>query len=317
MRRHGLAVVGIVLTVACGYVLQREMSDASVQQWALASQGLSARALVLAALLTASSYAVLTAYEQLAFVHASVSLARWRIGLTSFVACAISNTVGGSILSGAAVRFRFYSRWGMTNRQIAEVVAFYAATCWLGLLVVGGWGLWRTGVPGSGATGWTSALGAGLLLTASLYLLASVLWGHARLVGHACRLPGWRVASAQYVLSMLDWTLSAAVLWMLLPDPKPDFATVAVAFVVAQLAGTASHLPGGIGAFEALMVAQLRPLVPIEGLLVALVAFRGIYYAAPFAVALGILAADEGRVRWQRYDGGRRRELAEPATSRT
>lgn len=318
MRRRGLLAVGAVLVVATGWILWGELSGTSGQEFALASHELSIESLMVAAVLTAASYAVLTGYELLAFANAGVPLARWRVVATSFVGYAISNTVGGSILSGAAVRYRFYSRWGIPTRQIAEVVAFGAGTFWLGLLVIGGWGLWRSGLPlfqGGDAAGWTNALGAGMLVTAPLYLLASVFWRQVRLAGRTYDLPKWQIACAQYLLSMLDWTLSAAVLWVLVPDPTPAFAHVVVAFVVAQLVGAASHLPGGVGAFEAVMVAQQGPLVPIEGLLFALVAFRGIYYVAPCLAAIGILVADEGRVWWRR--GGRPPGLAVGVVPRT
>ena len=163
---------------------------------------------------------------------------------------------------------------------------------------------------GSSAGIWTNALGAGILLVSPLYLFTSIAWRHLTIRGRAYDLPGWRIASAQYVLSILDWTLSAGVLWVLLPDPTPAFSQVSVAFVMAQLIGAASHLPGGIGAFETVIVGQLGQVVPMEGPLFALVAFRGIYYLGPFTAAVGIIAADECRQRWGRC-GGRTHE--EPA----
>lgn len=304
--RHGLLVGGAVLLIATVWFLRGELASVSGQRLALATRGISATDLALAALLTTASYTVLTGCELLAFAHAGVALSRWRIVLTSFLGYAVSNTVGFSMLSGAAVRYRFYSRWEITARQISGIVAFYAGTFWLGLMVIGGWGLWRTSVPlvsiASGVN-WTKALGAVILLMSPLYLLASMVWRHQTIRGRTYDLPGWRIACLQYVLSILDWTLSAGVLWVLLPDPKPAFSQVSVAFVVAQLAGVASHLPGGIGAFEALIVAQLGLPVPMEGLLLAMVAFRGIYYLGPFTAAVGIIAADECRQWWGRCGG--------------
>ncbi len=295
------------LVLATGWILYGELAGAGGQRFALATRGLSSADLTLAALLTTASYTVLAGYELLAFANAGVTLSRWRIALTSFLGYAVSNTIGLSVLSGAAVRYRFYARWKITARQISGIVAFYAGTFWLGLMVLGGWGLWRTSAPlfaGSSGGIRTKALGAGVLLVSSLYLLASLVWRHLTIRGRTYDLPGWRIASAQYVLSILDWTLSAGVLWVLLPSPKPAFSQVSVAFVVAQLIGAASHLPGGVGAFEALIVAQLGQAVPMEGLLLALVAFRGIYYLGPFTAAMGIIAADECR-QWRGRGGGR------------
>lgn len=296
VQRHGALTAALALVVVAVWIVRRELPGVSGQQIALASHGLSSTDFAVAALLTIASYAVLTGYELLAFANAGVPLARSRIVLASFVGCAISNTVGLSLLSGTAIRYRFYARWKVPARQVSGIVAFYSGTFWLGLMVLGGWGLWQADLPlfpGSSSVTWTKLVGAGLLLTSSLYLVASVAWRHPRIGGRSCNLPGWRVATAQYLLSILDWTLSAGVLWVLLPDAKPAFSQVGVAFVIAQLIGLASHIPGGIGAFEALIVGQLGHLVPIESLMLALVAFRGIYYAVPFAAAMGIMAAYE------------------------
>ncbi len=306
MLRHGLLVGGAGLAIAAVWILHGELAGAGGQQFALATHGLAPADMALAALLTMASYTVLAGYELLAFANAGVTLARWRIALTSFLGYAVSNTIGFSVLSGAAVRYRFYARWQITARQISGIVAFYAGTFWLALMVLGGWGLWRTSVPlfaGSSGAIWTKALGAGILLVSSLYLWASIVWRHLTIRGRTYDLPGWRIAAAQYVLSILDWTLSAGILWVLLPDPTPSFSQVSVAFVVAQLIGAASHLPGGIGAFEAVILSQLDHVVPMEALLLSLVAFRGIYYVGPFVAAMAIIAADECRQWWGRCSG--------------
>jgi uncharacterized membrane protein YbhN (UPF0104 family) len=304
MAQHGLLVGGAGLVVATVWILQGELAGVGGKRFALATHRLSSADLALAALLTTASYTVLAGYELLAFANAGVTLSRWRIALTSFLGYAVSNTVGFSVVSGAAVRYRFYARWQITARQMSRIIAFYACTFWLGLMVIGGWGLWRTTVPlFAGSATWSKVFGAGILLISSLYLLASILWRDLTIRGRTYDLPAWSIAAAQYVLSILDWTLSAGVLWVLLPDPKPAFSQVSVAFVVAQLIGAASHLPGGIGAFEALILSQLDHAVPMQDLVLSLVAFRGIYYLVPFATAMAIIGADECRQGWSRYAG--------------
>ena len=53
-----------------------------------------------------------------------------------------------------------------------------------------------------------------------------------------------------------------------------------------------SNVPGGIGVFETVLLLLLRS-VPQDRLLGALVAYRAIYYFAPFALALVLLGAHE------------------------
>ena len=61
-----------------------------------------------------------------------------RVVMTSFLAYAISNNVGFAMLSGASVRYRFYTRWGITAEELSRIVFSYVVTFWLGLLLIGG-----------------------------------------------------------------------------------------------------------------------------------------------------------------------------------
>ena len=89
-------------------------------------------------LLTALNYLVLTGYDQLAVAYAGLRLHRGRVALAGFVSYAISNSLGFGMLSGAAVRFRFYTRWGVGALELSKIVLFQSTTFWLGLLVLGG-----------------------------------------------------------------------------------------------------------------------------------------------------------------------------------
>ena len=47
------------------------------------------------------------------------------------------------MLSGASVRYRFYTRWGVTAEELSRIVFSYSVTFWLGLLALGGLSLAR------------------------------------------------------------------------------------------------------------------------------------------------------------------------------
>ena len=84
---------------------------------------------------------------------------------------------------------------------------------------------------------------------------------------------------------------------MLLPPSGLSFLQFLGAFLVAILLGMASHVPGGVGVFEGLMVLLLKPYLTSGQLLPALVVYRAVYYLLPLAVALVVLVADEVRQR--------------------
>ena len=67
------------------------------------------------------------------------------------------------------------------------------------------------------------------------------------------------------------------------------------AFLIAILLGMASHVPGGVGVFEGLMLLLLKPYLTSGQLLPALVVYRAVYYLVPLGVALIVLVADVTR----------------------
>src|SRR6185369_312497 len=84
----------------------------------------------------------------------------------------------------------------------------------------------------------------------SAFRRAPLRWGTFEL-----RIPPIDLTIVQIVLSAFDWTLAAGVLYVLLPpSPTLGFVDFLGAFLLAQMAGLASHLPGGLGVFETVIV---------------------------------------------------------------
>ena len=63
--------------------------------------------------------------------------------------------------------------------------------------------------------------------------------------------------------------------------------------LVALALAVLSHVPGGLGVLETIIVAALTPTLPVEGVLGALVLYRIIYHVLPLLIALTILATLE------------------------
>jgi len=247
--------------------------------------------------LTAINYVVLIAYDLLAFVYIRKPIARARVALASFVAYAVSNNVGFTMLSGASVRYRFYTRWGVTAEELSRIVFFYTTTFWVGLLLVGGISLARSPlpadlqIPGRSLVtigGWLSAM------TVVAYITATGLRTEPiRIARLIVPLPRLKLAMAQLLVSACDWILAGAVLYVLLPAGRPPLITVLGAFLVAQLLGLASHVPGGVGVFEGLMILLLKPYFTTGELLPSLIVYRAMYYLLPLTAALVVLVGDE------------------------
>lgn len=288
-------LVGLALFAVAILVLGGELRKMPPRELAATMRAMPTTALALAALLTFLNYLILTGYDQLAFVYIRRPISRWQIAMASFVGYAIANNVGFALLSGTSARYRFYSRWGLSGEDISRVVLFYSSTYWLGLNVVGGWALAGGEIQGIDAyvpaslarlTGWL------FLLSAFAYPLFVLIRKTPICVGGVrIELPSMGLVGSQFLLSMLDWVLASAVLYVLVPAPRPDFLYFLGAFLAAQLVALISHVPGGLGVFESLMVLLLG--LPAVKVLPALALFRVIYYLVPLGGALLVLIVDE------------------------
>ena len=289
------ALLSLLLLLAALFVLRHEVDALSWPALNAAVRRIPADRIWTAGLLTLLNFAVLTCFDQLAFRHIGRRPRLAPVALTSFIAYAVSNAVGFALVSGAAVRYRFYSRWGLSSGQIARLVVFYSSTFWLGLLVLGGLALLVAPAPAVGVVPapWLRIIGVALLALAGGYATLPLLGRRSIWVGPwEFSVPTPAQVAAQFALSTADWLLAAAVLWELLPDPRPSLLTVSGVFVAAQLAGLVSHVPAGAGIFESTMVLLMTPSMSAGTLVPVLLMYRVVYYLAPFAVALAVLGID-------------------------
>lgn len=256
-------------------------------------------AVVAGVLLTAANYFLLTAYEALAFRAIGRPLDYHKIGLASFIGYAVSNSLGCSTLSGGSVRYRLYSSWGLSAKEIAQVIAFITVTFWLGLMalvglvfVVAPLGL-PPGVPAPPVSlhviGWIC-----LAVVLAYCIWSSRTPAPIKFGGFEFRPPPVRLSLARLSLSTLELLCAAGVLYVLLPAhaglPYTRFLGM---YLVAMVIGLVSQIPGGLGVFETAILLWLSPIMAPSAVLGSLMAYRGIYYLLPLVLAVGLLGAHE------------------------
>jgi phosphatidylglycerol lysyltransferase len=304
------AVIGLALFAAALAVLNRELQTVTWHELTRDIGNTPVLRLSVALLLTVLNYSTVTAYDFLAFAYIRKHLPRERIALASFLAYAIANNVGFATLSGASVRYRFYTRWGVTAKELSRVMVAYITTFWLGLLLLAGISLLVSRLPQALAMPRVVAIPIGLVLvlvSIAYVVLPFVRTGSIRLRGFVLPLPTPRLALAQLLVSAIDWILAAAVLFVLLPPTGLRFVGFLGAFVLAQLLGLASHVPGGIGVFEGTIVLTLRQFMDAGDVLPALIVYRAVYYLLPLTIALIVLVIDE--LHQRRHQAARMSEL--------
>lgn len=294
--------IGTLLFGASLAFLARELEQLGPARLSHALRAVPSHALTLALILTIVNYALLTLQDQLAVTYAGATVPRGQVAFASFIAYAVSNSVGFALLSGTSARYRFYARWGVGPGQLSRIVLFYSVSFWVGLGLVAGGSLLLAPPAGLDAVlpaAGLRAAGAVILLVIGVYIGGCLSGQRAvRFARWTVPVPTPALMAAQVCVSVCDWLLAAGVLFVLLPPAaRPAFLPFAGAFAAAQFAGLASHVPGGLGVFDSLIVVFLRDHVGVADLASALVAYRVIYYIVPLAAALVLLLMDAGSRR--------------------
>lgn len=213
---------------------------------------------------------------------------------TGYVANAIGYVLGFPALTAGAIRWRAYSPAGLGPGAIATLTAISSATLWGGIAIVFATALAFDPGSTAGLVGLPAETDRviGIVLLATLIGLAGLLLAGPRALVFGSRrfsLPQRRLVAAQIGLGLLDIAAAITTLWVLLPpDAGVSPGQLAGVFVVAIVLGFVSHVPGGLGVFEALMIAGL-PQVPADSLLASLIVFRIVYYLVPFVPAVLLL----------------------------
>lgn len=302
-------LIGLGVFCAAVYLLHHELRHLRYRDVVDELRALPPGRVFLALLFTALNYWVLTGYDVLALRYLRRPMPYRRIALASFTSYSFSNNIGLAFLGASALRYRFYSLWGLSVLQVGAVVAFCMMTTWLGVLAVAGTSfvLYPPAVPAVLHLPLTTFRPLGIVflsIVAAYMLLGLVRSRPITIRKRQFRLPGIGMRVAQVLLSSADWVLVGLVFYMLLPATAhvPLAAFVAI-FLAAQVAGFVSTVPGGLGVFETVLLLLLKPYVEAQQVVGSLLAFRAIYYLLPLCCGAAALGAHEALLR---REAGRR-----------
>lgn len=252
-----------------------------------------------ASLSTVASYATLTGFDWLGVAYAGGKVPYRRVALASFLSLSIGHTVGFAPLSSGAIRYRFYAEVGLDAPRVGLVILLSAVTVALGEAALAGLALLTR--PDLTAKllrlDPTTAIAVGaacLALPTAYWILSATVRRPFKIRGRSFRLPSPRIAAMQIALGLLNYVFVAGALYFVLRAVAPiDYQSVATAYVLGNLAALVTHVPGGLGVLEAVIV-TLLPGVPLIG---PLIVFRIVYFLIPLAIGCATLAVIELRQR--------------------
>ncbi len=295
----GLVALGVL--IAAGWVLREKLAGLEFGQILARLEATSWQSIGISLVCTAGAYLVLTVYDSTAFAYIKRPMRFARIMYVSFVAYAFSHSIGFGAVSGGSVRYRFYSRWGVSTYDIATVIIFGGMAYVLGIVAVAGLIIFVNAEALAAATGmplWAAHVaGAVATISGSFYLVWSIAGRPSfELKGRRFQPPSIKIGLTQVATACLEWGFASAALYFLLPaDIGLDYWHFVGIYVIGYVAGMMSQAPGGIGVFEAAVLVLLPETAPRDAVLAAILAYRALYFLLPFVIALGMMGASEAR----------------------
>lgn len=304
-RRWFLPGISLCIFAAVAAVVHRELTGFHFADVLAQLRALPGSAVIAALGCTALSYWLLGFYDVLALRYLGRAVPYARALFTSFIAYAFGHNLGVAAFTGGAVRYRLYTAVGLGGADVAAVAAFCSVTTAIGLAALTA----AAFVFEPAIAGALWHLHAGVVRLAGVALFGAIagyaLWSafgprSVEIRGWSLRTPGLGIALPQIMLGMVDLAVSAAVLWWLLPPGAP-MGPVAFAgvYALAMAAGVVSHVPGGLGVFESVIVLGLHGVPPGQ-LLGSLLAWRVIYNLLPLAAAALMFGGQELRLQQPR-----------------
>ncbi|CAI8749397.1 bifunctional lysylphosphatidylglycerol flippase/synthetase MprF [Pseudomonas chlororaphis] len=261
---------------------------------------------------TVVGFVILLGYEWSASRYAGVSLPPRTLALGGFTAFAIGNAIGLSLLSGGSVRYRLYARHGVGAGDVAHMTLFASLSLGCALPPLAALAT-LSNLPAASAAlrlseGLLASIAGAVLLLCTILVIGiyrrrlpeqplpdNLLVKAGR---RTLRLPGRRLTLLQLLITALDVAAAATVLYLLLPE-APPFGAFLLVYLLALAAGVLSHVPGGVGVFEAILLAAFADKLGAAPLAAALLLYRLIYVILPMLVACVLLLINEAQRLFQ------------------
>lgn len=298
---------GLFFFVFAAYMLYSQLSKYQFDDIKNALLSIPKHNLMYACIASFFGYVALSSYDYLALKYVGRKLATWKWIFVGFIGFSISNNAGHAIVSGGSIRYRLYTRWRFHASEIVRMVTFSGFTYLFGcfFLIILGYFLTPDHAFGEGSvskmttlvTTIVSAVGLALYFWATLFYKKPIVIKEVEF-----DIPSFKMALAQTFLGGVDILLASLVLYYsLIPFIDIPFDIFIGVFIIAQVLGVFSQVPGGLGVFEGLFLF----IIPggseeTAKLFGALIAYRIIYYLLPLVVSGIVLVSYEWYLRFDK-----------------
>ena len=196
-------------------------------------------ALLASAAATVAAYVALVGYDWWALAYLGKPLPARIVLLGGFLGYAFGNTIGISVLSGGAVRYRIHSAFGLNAFDVAALASYIAVAMGTGLTLIG---LLALGLHPMALASMlplpevTIRFGAFAIAGATLAILFGFSFSgkKLRIWRYDLALPGPRILFGQLIVAFIDSAMAATALYVLMPDGVPSFASFMAIYAAAS-----------------------------------------------------------------------------------
>ena len=284
-------IFGLIVLIVVIFILQKQIRHLTLSAIYTHITDLPRDSLLLALFFNLCAYLALCGYDLLGVQYIRAKIPWYKTAFASILSYIFSNNIGMSIVGASAIRLRFYPTWGIKTFSIFQLVLFTSVTMWLGIFTISGISFLvipidlppNIPIP----THAVRPVGLILLFIVFLYMIFCASYRNSiRLPGKiSFKLPRLRIALIQPIIGVIDYSLAAMVFYTLLPNhSEMHYPIILTIFLLAQISGMISHVPGGLGVFDAVAFLMLSQYYEPNVALSCIILFRVIYFILPLIV---------------------------------
>ena len=314
--KKAISWAGIIFFILAAYMLYNQLSKYPFEDIKESLLNIPKSNIIYSCIASFVGYLALSSYDFLALRYIKHKLSIWKWVFAGFVGFSVSNNAGHAIVSGGAIRYRLYTRWRIKASEIVKMITFsgftYLIACFF--LIIIGYAITPDHAFGDGIASkiTTTIITLASLVSLVIYLTASVLCNKSiEIRSIKFKIPNLKMALSQIVIGSIDILMASLVLYFtLIHFTNIPFNTFIGAYIIAQVLGVYSQVPGGLGVFE-LVFSNIIPGAENQAMLFgALIAYRIIYYLLPLIISAIALISYEGYLSYRQNKIKRQRKLS-------
>lgn len=284
--------LGVCIFIGSLFVIWRQIQTVSYVETIQALGQLSFTTLAISFVLMIFGFGI-ASFEDATGAPEPSRLSRSRRIALAFVANAVSNITTMGSLAGPDLRDRLFSAWSMTPLDLARLGQRNQLSIFMSGIAL----LVLSLIVAQGEISSELKVNSFIVYVVCMILSATFVAISRRRLSFEEPSLAWVMSSSfgiSLLLGLAKWLAAAGALYVCLGNGiGHSLSWFLAGFVIAHSLGRLSGLPGGIGVFEATCFVLFVNTNPVD-LMVALIAYRGLYFFTPLilsAVITGFMKA--------------------------